>query len=863
MIESRLWPGSDIAFDGDDEELWEAALQTARRANFKIGDVCKLPEKVVEALAANFSTQSQLAPFVRDHCHITGKFRGAAHSVCNTRLGHRHTPVMFHNARGYDSHFLVQALAEMLDPSSVHFHPPMKKLRLDAIAENSQRLKCLTIGEFRILDSFQHLPASLDSQLKNLSEGDLVSLRDLASDGESLALVRSKLPFPYEWFDGLHRLSEPIPESVDDFRSEVSLGMASQAEIELLTTICAAIGRDFEELLSILADSTDEEIPHALRSDLLTESAKHSASMRLPELRRASSTVLCMRRLEAVKAKFGLQTFGELHDLYLQVDVYGLADVFEAYRAMAMHEYGLDPVGFVSSPAMFWKAMLKKTEARLELLCDVEKYTFVERAKRGGLCMITQRSVEANNEYLEHYDPDAPSTYIRYLDANNLYGWAMSQPLPLRGFAFEDPHDDVERWVAHILESDWMGASGAFFEVTMDYPEEIHDAHYDFPLAPDNIKVEKKLLSPFSCSLLDNYVATKKLVPHLGPRVRYVCHAGTLQLYLQEGMRLRKVHKVLRFEQSTWLKGWIDHNTVLRAAATSEFARDFFKLANNSVFGKSMEDVRNRTVCHLVTTREQFIKRCSQPSFDRVLEFGNAHFRIVLNRRRLTVLDRPIYAGAAVMELAKKNMYEFHYRQFIPKFGRENVRLCMTDTDSLVYFISSGEFQQKMMELLPLMDTSNFPKAHPFFSNTNKKVVGKMKVETGALEIIKFVAAGVKNYAFTCGPGLETKHLKGISKCVQKHLLSFSDWVNTSSQDARITRVPVTRLQAVSHNMYTVSSSKLALRFRDTKRFWAKDGSSLPLGHFRSREPESKDFEFEEFDEEFLQAMAAYRLKFG
>jgi hypothetical protein len=236
---------------------------------------------------------------------------------------------------------------------------------------------------------------------------------------------------------------------------------------------------------------------------------------------------------------------------------------------------------------------------------------------------------------------------------------------------------------------------------------------------------------------------------------------------------------------------------------------------------------------------------------------------IILSRKRSTVLNRPIFAGAAVMELAKKFMYEFHYRQFVPKFGRENVRLCMTDTDSLVYLISSEDFHQKMLELLPLMDTSNFPKSHPLYSAANKKVVGKMKVETGALEIIKFVAAGVKNYAFTCGPGLETKHLKGISKCVQRHLLTFSDWAATMSQDAQDSRVPVTRLQSVSHNMYTVTSSKLALRFRDTKRFWAKDGTSLPLGHFRSRVPEAKDFEFYEFDELFIQALAAYRLKFG
>jgi hypothetical protein len=319
VMESQLWPGTDATFEDDDGELWGIALQAVSKSSFKISDMGKLPAKVAESLAGNFSLQRRESPFVRDHCHVTGKFRGAAHSVCNLRLKHRHTPVMFHNARGYDSHFLVQALAEMLDPASPHFNPSLKKLRLDAIAENSQQLKCLTIGEFRILDSFQHLPASLDSQLKNLAMDDLVALRSLASDPQALDLIRSKLPFPYEWFDGLHRLSQPIPTDVDDFRSNVSLEMASKAEIDLFTEICKAAGHDFEDILTVMDGSADDEIPHDLRTKLLAESAKLSDGMRLPQLRRASKTILSMRRLEALKAKFCLRTFGELHDLYLQV----------------------------------------------------------------------------------------------------------------------------------------------------------------------------------------------------------------------------------------------------------------------------------------------------------------------------------------------------------------------------------------------------------------------------------------------------------------------------------------------------------------------------------------------------------------
>ena len=181
---------------------------------------------------------------------------------------------------------------------------------------------------------------------------------------------------------------------------------------------------------------------------------------------------------------------------------------------------------------------------------------------------------------MENYDPSQPTSYLQYLDSNNLYGWAMSQPMPTRGFEWVNYTDQ-------ILETPVNSGHGYILEVDLEYPAALHREHNDYPLAPEKLKVEKHWMSPYQQKLIDELnvsgVEVEKLVPNLLPKTRYVLHYRNLQLYLQLGLKLTKVHKVLQFNQSAWMAPYIEKNTELRKLAQNEFQKDFYKLMNNAV----------------------------------------------------------------------------------------------------------------------------------------------------------------------------------------------------------------------------------------------------------------------------------------
>jgi len=161
-----------------------------------------------------------------------------------------------------------------------------------------------------------------------------------------------------------------------------------------------------------------------------------------------------------IRSTFNIKTLGEYHDLYLKTDVLLLAGVFENFRKTCLDYYGLDPCHYFSSPGLAWDSCLKMTEIELELISDVDMYNFIEKGLRGGVSIITHRKAVANNKYMKKYNKNKPSTYIAYLDANNLYGWAMKQYLPYGGFKWINPEEfhlenvknDSE--IGHILEVD-------------------------------------------------------------------------------------------------------------------------------------------------------------------------------------------------------------------------------------------------------------------------------------------------------------------------------------------------------------------------------------------------------------------------
>ncbi|KAJ8971980.1 hypothetical protein NQ317_010076 [Molorchus minor] len=273
---------------------------------------------------------------------------------------------------------------------------------------------------------------------------------------------------------------------------------------------------------------------------------------------------------------FNIQTLGEYSDLYMKTDIMLLTSVFETFRETC---HKIDPGHHFTLPGYTWDCMLKYTGCKLETLQDVDMLMFIERGIRGGISQCCNRFSQANNKYLDDYDSNKPSTYLMYFDVNNLYGWAMSQPLSSEGFQWSDTNIDVT-----TVPDD--GEIGYILEVDLEYPETLHDLHKDLPLCaehrtPPNSKFPK-------------------LMTTLYPKDRYVIHYRNLKQALQHGLKLICIHKVLKFKQSTWLKSYIDLNTSLRAKAESDFEKNNFKLMNNAVFGKSMQNVRKHRIVKLI-----------------------------------------------------------------------------------------------------------------------------------------------------------------------------------------------------------------------------------------------------------------------
>ena len=219
----------------------------------------------------------------------------------------------------------------------------------------------------------------------------------------------------------------------------------------------------------------------------------------------------------------------------------------------------------------------------------------IEKGIRGGVSMISTRYGKANNPYMgDSYDPNQPTKYISYLDANNLYGWAMCKPLPTHGLE-SMVQDELNNW-KKLSDSE---GTGCILEVDLEYPKELHDLHNDYPLALELMEVNK----------------IEKLIPNLNNKTNYIIHHESLKLYKKLGLRITKIHRGIKFVESNWLEPYIMKNTNLRMQGKNNFEKDFFKLMNNSVFGKTMENIRNRVDIHLVTDEKQTSKFISKPNY--------------------------------------------------------------------------------------------------------------------------------------------------------------------------------------------------------------------------------------------------------
>ena len=523
---------------------------------------------------------------------------------------------------------------------------------------------------------------------------------------------------------------------------------------------------------------------------------------------------------------FGMKTMRDYHNLYLESDVLLLADVFENFREpdpirsssyIRMKNYELDPAWYYTSPGLSWDAMLKKTKVKLDLLTDYEMLMMFEKGVRGGVSMISNRYAKANNKYMKDFDATKESSYIQYLDANNLYGWAMSEKMPYKDFEWSE-----ERDLEKIFEDEDVGY---VLEVDLEYPEELHDLHNDYPLAPEVMKIGK----------------VNKLTPNFNKKTKYVLHHRNLKQYLGLGMKLTEIHRVISFKQSKWLAPYITLNTQLRTEAKNDFEKDFFKLMNNSVFGKTMENIRNRVNIKLITSEENALKLIAKPSFDRRTIFSENLIAVHLRKTKL-FFNKPIYVGMSILDISKTLMYDFHYNYMKKKFGNRAI-LLMTDTDSLTYHIMVYDwFKEIINDIEEKFDTSGYPKDHTdrnghpsgIKTGVNKKVIGMMKDECNGKQIAEFVGLRAKLYALLMACLVELKKCKGIKKSVVKSDITFENYKETLFGRTKALR-KMNVIRSYKHEIYSEEVNKVALSGDDDKRIVMSDRiRTLVYGHYRA-----------------------------
>ena len=285
----------------------------------------------------------------------------------------------------------------------------------------------------------------------------------------------------------------------------------------------------------------------------------------------------------------------------------------------------------------------------------------VEEGIRGGICHAIQRYAKANNKYMNDYDKKKKPSYIQYLEK-----------LPVRGFKWVNDISKIDE--VFVKDYNNNDNKGYILDVDVDYPNKLQNLHSDLPFLPERM-------------IINN---TKKLVSNLNDKKNYIVHINVLKQALDHGLKLRKVHRVIEFEQEAWLKDYIDVNTELRKKATNDFEKDFFTLMNNAVFGKTMENVRKHRDIKLVKTDKKRNKLVSEPNFHTMKLIDN-NLAIIEMRKVKVKMNKPTYLGLSILDISKITMYEFWYDYVKIKY-QDKARLCYMDTDSFVVNIKTKDF---------------------------------------------------------------------------------------------------------------------------------------------------------------------------
>ena len=767
-----------IRYVGEDaaEHFFDTVLRLEKKYAQKLEDGFKklvVTDAVEKAFAEATECYMCEAPFhndaVMDHDHLTGEYLGAAHNRCNLLRAEVKGRLcgFAHNFSGYDSHCVMKAIADKKKREKVLMFDG-KPVRLQAVPLNTQRFKILKINNVTLMDSMSFLNDGLDKLVDNLKQSNhpFPLTRQWIADEQQLDLLMRKGCYPYDYMTHMGRLEETRLPPPAAFASPLT-GSTTASEADYA---------------------------HAQR----------------------------------VWDTFGCRNLRDYSELYVMADCYQLLEAIVELRNTLFEEFRLDLCHFFSLPMMAKEMLLKKTGVEVELLTDPEMIRMVKENIRGGLSYVNQRHFDVEEESARRGEPVS----ICYVDAVNLYGYAMSRPLPIRNFrwlSLEEMQDfDALRDVSD--ESD----TGYIVECTLDYPEEFHADHNSFPLAPHRQTITGDMLSEYAREALSvqkrkgaQYRA-EKLTSSFLRREKYVCHGTNLKLYLELGMRLVAVHRVIAFDQEAFIAPYIKFCSEMRAKSKTKTRSNTFKYAANSLFGKMIENTDNRMDTVFVQDREAALRRNTDPRL-RGQMILNEGMTIAFLAKKSVKLDQLWPVGFTILEVSKARMIDLFYNKIRPAF-RGKASVLVSDTDSFMLGLSSPSADAAVTALRDVMDTSNYDRGHPLFDESRRNQVGLLKNESPARDIVECVAVRSKVYAYRTAADFDSR-CKGVKKSVRK-AIPFQEFKDTVLADRpRLVSVTQHLIQSKNHVNRLMRVSKTAMTSFDDKRSLAICGiHSFPYG---------------------------------
>ena len=708
----------------------------------------------------DFHEQGKLQK-VRDHCHYSNKFIGAAHKSCNLlRRRDTNIPIFVHNLQNYDGHFLVKGFEYTSSDVS-------------GLPYNMEKFRTISIGKLNFVDSYHILSAPLAELVQNVQKSDhsfpLLQEMQLFQNMEQRSLLLRKGVYPYEWASSIQKLKD-----TKTFPPR-------------------------EVFASCLTETNISEVDYA-----------HGQN---------------------VFHVFQCQDMLEYCELYCELDTALLAEVIITFRAMVQNEFRVDSARYISIPQLAFDCMLRTLKQPIGLMSDPDMILMCEQNVRGGVSFVGERhvSTKTTNDFpsVEDYERDVHDNLF-YIDANNLYSVAQSAPMPLGDYAWASSEEinHLQDNLTHIPDD---STTGYILEVDLEYPSHLHETHDTLPLVATQREFTYETVSPYSQACL-NILRTssqakryfsQKLCTDFTRKEKYVVHFRNLQTYLKHGLLLTKIHRVIKFKQSNYLKRYIDICTAKRAQAKTPFEKMLYKLMMNSVYGKFLQDNRKHFEVTISTTRKSYEKLIASPYYKghRIISENIVAFYM---KRKKIILDRLYATGFSILELSKNHMNRSWYEFIQPILGAQNVSIVLTDTDSFVIKVKNMSRKAVLDKLSPLMDFSNYPHEHSRFSEHVRARPGYFKDENSGNYMTEVV--GLKSKCYVTKVQSKTNQqmtdlpvCKGVMRAARKKLTleKYKECV-TNIQSLKCV---VRTIRGKKHNLFTQEMNKIALSSFDDKRW--------------------------------------------